>query len=413
MLRVGAVLAGRYEVVGGGGGGWAHQRARDRWLNRPVAVTLLAGPEGGDEEERARAAIRRAARLAHPNLVDMYDSGTHEGVAFLVRQLVEAPSLAEEMDRGPLGDERLRDVGAQLLAALEAIHASGLVHAHLSPQVVLIGADGLVKVAPPPDPIQREGSVVAASPSRYAAPERRHGGPATALGDLWSAAATLHAAAGGALGLDPSIAAVLERGLRSDPQGRFSSASEMAAALKPARRAVDQAATTTAPVPRTGAPATPTPASTNRRQASGRSWTVAWVATVALGVILALRGLDLGVEPAATAGTGGGQAPPALSAPAGGSGVVPATPHGAGDAPAPVPPTWAPAPALGPSPPSSPPSPGESRPGQQAGSSDRSAGKARVGAQEGNGTDQRRHEKGGGDKEDVGGDGDEDEKGDD
>ena len=143
-------LAGRYElveVVGRGGMGevWA---ARDLRLGRSVAVKLLnpTMASDGGVRERFETEARSAARLSHPSVVQVFDSGEHDGVPFLVMELLPGRTLADEVATGPLDPEPVRRIGIEVLGALEASHRAGVLHRDIKPSNVLLTADGRAKV---------------------------------------------------------------------------------------------------------------------------------------------------------------------------------------------------------------------------------------------------------------------------
>ncbi len=188
------ILAGRYRLEtriarGGAGEVW---RARDTALGRPVAVKLLhpGYTEHPHTLARFRAEARHAAGLAHPGIAQVYDYG-EDGQPFLVLELVDGPSLAAVVARGPLDAARVLDVIAQTAAALAAAHAAGLVHRDIKPANLLLGPGGQLKVtdfgiahAAGSASLTRAGTVVG-TPA-YLAPERITGRPATAASDLYS-----------------------------------------------------------------------------------------------------------------------------------------------------------------------------------------------------------------------------------
>src|SRR5690242_13331427 len=136
------VLAGRYaltDVLGRGGMGivW---RATDRVLHRDVAVKELTFSFGlTDEErqvlrERTLREARAAARLDHPRVTTVYDVVEEDGRPWLVMEHVSARSLQEIIEeRGPLPPAAVAQIGLDVLAALEAAHAAGIVHRDVKP----------------------------------------------------------------------------------------------------------------------------------------------------------------------------------------------------------------------------------------------------------------------------------------
>jgi eukaryotic-like serine/threonine-protein kinase len=143
---IGTSLNGRYDLqaeIGSGGMGLVY-RAHDRLLDRDVAVKVLSAPRL-TPESRARLLreARAVARLAHPNVVTVYDAGESDGLPYVVMELVEGPSLHERPARDL--DEILA-VARQLCAALEHAHGQGIVHRDLKPENVLLAADGTAKL---------------------------------------------------------------------------------------------------------------------------------------------------------------------------------------------------------------------------------------------------------------------------
>ena len=136
---------GRYTVTGrlGAGGMGEVYRARDTRLDRDVAIKILPGHFTSDPERRARFAreARLLATLNHPHIGAIYGlEDIDDGVA-LVLELVEGPTLADRLARGPLAVADALTIGRQITEALDAAHAKGIVHRDLKPaNVVLQGA---------------------------------------------------------------------------------------------------------------------------------------------------------------------------------------------------------------------------------------------------------------------------------
>ncbi|HEY6277974.1 MAG TPA: serine/threonine protein kinase [Streptosporangiaceae bacterium] len=191
------LLAHRYRLdhqIAAGGAGQVWQ-AEDIVLARPVAVKLLRAEFAGhaDTLDRFRAEARHAGRLSHPAIARVFDYGEGEppDPPFLVMELVNGPSLAAVLARGPLAPDRAMDVIAQVAAGLTAAHAAGLVHRDIKPANLLLGPDGQVKItdfgiahAAGSAPVTWTGTVVG-TPA-YLAPERVAGAPATPAADLYS-----------------------------------------------------------------------------------------------------------------------------------------------------------------------------------------------------------------------------------
>jgi eukaryotic-like serine/threonine-protein kinase len=131
------VLAGRYRlrtVIGRGGMGvvWL---ASDELLHRDVAVKEILWPQQLDAAERenlrqrALREARTAARLNHPNVVGVYDVVERDGRPWIVMQLVPYRSLSDVVrDDGPLSPRKAAQVGLEILAAIRAAHAIGILH---------------------------------------------------------------------------------------------------------------------------------------------------------------------------------------------------------------------------------------------------------------------------------------------
>ena len=149
------LVAGRYawrERLGRGGFGvvW---RAHDTLLQRDVAVKAIELPPVLDDEEQARVRgkvlreARAAARLNHPGLVTVFDVVEEDGRPLIVMELVKAPTLAQLVARdGPLSDERAAAIGLEVLDALDAAHAEGIIHRDVKPANVMVSESGHVQL---------------------------------------------------------------------------------------------------------------------------------------------------------------------------------------------------------------------------------------------------------------------------
>lgn len=153
----GYVADGRYRIDGvlGSGGMAAVHRAWDTSLSRPVAIkTLLVRPEADSEAAtRFQREARAMAGLAHPHVVTVFDTGAEpqaDGppVPYFVMELVTGSSLADLLrERGALPVAEAVRIADQVLAALQASHARGMVHRDIKPANVLLSEDGTAKVA--------------------------------------------------------------------------------------------------------------------------------------------------------------------------------------------------------------------------------------------------------------------------
>ncbi|WP_267884918.1 MDR family MFS transporter [Streptomyces rimosus] len=206
-------MAGRYRLTGvlGRGGMGVVWRAADELIGRTVAVKELRAPHGlSDQEravfsERALREARTAGRVNHPAVVGIYDlvpPTSADDAVYIVMELVEAPSLAEALDRErSLPEWRVARLGLRMLEALNAAHAIGLVHRDIKPSNILVLPGDKAKlvdfgIAHAVDDTRLTRHGVAGS-TGYMAPELFEGESPTPATDLWSLGATLfHAVAG-------------------------------------------------------------------------------------------------------------------------------------------------------------------------------------------------------------------------
>jgi len=145
------VLADRYELeaVLGQGGMARVFKARDRVLNRAVAVKVLSPQFAGDEQfvARFRREAQAAAALNHPNIVSVFDTGSQGDVHHIVMEYVEGRTLGDVIrQEGPLLPERATEIAEAVAAALAAAHEAGLVHRDIKPGNIMITREGEVKV---------------------------------------------------------------------------------------------------------------------------------------------------------------------------------------------------------------------------------------------------------------------------
>jgi hypothetical protein len=199
------VIAGRYTVleeIGRGGMGivWL---AEDRTIGRRVAIKELHLPAGvpADErailEERVLREARTAGRLNDPGVVTVYDVVQEDGNTYIVMELIQAPTLSGIVNhQGPLPQDAVARLAEQLLSALEAAHAAGVVHRDVKPSNIMVMPNGRVKLTDfgiaqsTDDPRLTTSGILVGSPS-YIAPERLRGAEADASSDLWALAAVL------------------------------------------------------------------------------------------------------------------------------------------------------------------------------------------------------------------------------
>jgi len=150
LVLQGGERLGPYEVTariaaGGMGEVW---RARDTRLGRDVAIKVLPGGLAYDEDRlrRFEQEARAAGRLNHPNILTLFDVGSHQGAPYIVLELLEGESLRERLAGGRLSLEKAVDYATQVARGLVAAHDKGIVHRDLKPGNLFITTDGLVKI---------------------------------------------------------------------------------------------------------------------------------------------------------------------------------------------------------------------------------------------------------------------------
>jgi serine/threonine protein kinase len=261
------LLAGRYEVRGRlGRGGMAE--VRDGWdtrLRRPIAIKLLHPAVSAQSGIRNRfdAEARAAAALNHPNIVAVHDSGEHDGTPFIVMERLPGETLAHQIARGPLSQERVHAMLDNVLAALTAAHRAAILHRDIKPGNILLAAEGEVMkvgdfgIAKTPEATNTLTGQILGTIA-YVSPERLAGAPACVADDLYAVGVVGYEALAGhrpfpqenmaALAsailqgrppplarlrpdVDPGLIAVIERAMAHDPRQRFGSAEEMRAGL--------------------------------------------------------------------------------------------------------------------------------------------------------------------------------------
>jgi serine/threonine protein kinase len=238
--------------------------ATDRRLRRDVAVKLLlpAMAVRPDVRRRFEAEARAAASLSHPNAVAVFDTGEHEGVAYIVMERLPGETLADRLTGGPVDPGWVRGLARDVLGALSAAHAAGIVHRDVKPGNILLTPDGSAKIADfgiatSLDADPTSASHLIGTPA-YLAPERLDGAPASPRSDLYSLGVVLYEALAGAKPfpgdvpvavahsvhegahapladarpeVDAGLVGVVEKAMARDPEARFPSAAAMAAAL--------------------------------------------------------------------------------------------------------------------------------------------------------------------------------------
>jgi eukaryotic-like serine/threonine-protein kinase len=195
-------VLGRYELLRplGHGAMATVDLARDMELDRPVALKRLAENLARDEDLRRRflREARLAARLAHPNVVRVFDVGEDDGRPFIAMEYVEGQTLAElSARRGPLSAAETAALGMQACAGLAAAHSAGLVHRDVKPQNLLLSVDGVLKLGDFGIAVGHEGTRLTLAgtvlgTAGYLAPEQARGEQVTAAADIYAIGAVLY-----------------------------------------------------------------------------------------------------------------------------------------------------------------------------------------------------------------------------
>lgn len=226
---VGRVLE-RYRIlarISSGGMGTVYL-AEHTALRRRVAVKILPPELARDPEYAAR--FRRealaAARIEHPNVVQVYDVGEYEGRPFLVRQYVEGLTLAEILRQsGRLDFKEAARVAREVARGLAAAHARGVIHRDVKPENILVSENGEIRLfdfgiaLAPAAPGEAGRSGLLVGTPHFLSPEQAEGKPGDERSDLYSLGVTLYAAATGRVPFTgPSVAAVLYKHVHEPPR---------------------------------------------------------------------------------------------------------------------------------------------------------------------------------------------------
>ncbi len=305
------MIGERYELRDrlGHGGMATVYRARDLKLDREVAIKLLADNFAGDEEVRRRFSreARLAAKLDHPNVVQVFDVGEDDDRPYIVMEYVEGGTVADRLKRRKraLATNEALQLLSQLCDGLGHAHARKLVHRDIKPQNLLVReSDGCLKItdfgiaraAEETTRLTRPGKVIGTD--RYMAPEQLADGKITPAVDVYACGVVADEMLPEERA--PELREIVGRCLRPEPDDRFTDARALGEALA----AVDgdgsagivrriKAGAPTKLLPPTGGRTASWPAPTRRLPSLGRRGVrlIAALAVVALavaGTVLAL-----------------------------------------------------------------------------------------------------------------------------
>ncbi len=200
---IGQVLGNRYrlqERIGSGGMAEVY-RGLDPVLNRTVAIKILLAQFARDTGfvQRFRREAQAAARLNHPGIVGVYDSGSDENTQWIVMEFVEGRTLADFLASGrkPIPMQAV-DIAGRIADALSAAHAQGVIHRDVKPGNVMVTRDGVVKVMDfgiarvlGSEATAPQTSAVMGTAS-YLSPEQAQGGPVDSRSDIYSLGTVLY-----------------------------------------------------------------------------------------------------------------------------------------------------------------------------------------------------------------------------
>jgi serine/threonine-protein kinase len=251
----------------------------DTVLDRTVAIKVLAPQYAEDDAfvQRFRREAHAAARISHPNIVSVFDTGSDDGVHYIVMEFVEGRTLAEFLSGGGrIMPERSIDIAQDVCQALEAAHAQGVIHRDIKPGNIMIGPRGDVKVTDfgiarvttTAETVEQTAAILGTA--SYLSPEQAQGQPVDARSDIYSLGCVLYEMVTGRppfLGdspvavaskqvleqpvppsklngdVSPDLDAVILRALAKNPANRYQSGEEFRADLERARRGLPVEAT--------------------------------------------------------------------------------------------------------------------------------------------------------------------------
>jgi eukaryotic-like serine/threonine-protein kinase len=335
------LVDGRYRVLSRlGAGGMADVYcAEDTHLGRQVALKVLYRRFAQDDEfvERFKREAQSAAGLTHPNVVNVFDRGEHDGTYYIAMEYLPGHTLKEVIgERGVLDQESVIDIGIQILRAASFAHRRGVVHRDLKPHNVMLDDSGNAKVTDfgiaraGASEMTEAGSIMGTA--QYLSPEQAQGQPTTPQSDLYSVGIMLYELLTGRLPFDgesavaiavqhlndppppisslrpdvaPELEAAVMRALAKDPAARWADADEFIRALEGARAGVatrplgqDTAAFAPVPAPVVAGNGAPPPPEEEERRKFRWPWLALGLTAllIALAVLLLAGGDQAEVE---------------------------------------------------------------------------------------------------------------------
>jgi beta-lactam-binding protein with PASTA domain/predicted Ser/Thr protein kinase len=298
----------------------------DTVLGRTVAVKVLA-PQFADDDGfvmRFRREAQAAASIGHPHIVSVFDTGSDDGVHFIVMEYVEGRTLAEILaGGGRILPDRAIDIAMDVCRALEAAHAQGVIHRDIKPGNIMLDARGDVKVTDfgiarvttTADTVAQTAAILGTA--SYLSPEQAQGQPVDGRSDIYSLGCVLYEMVTGrppflgdspvavaskqvleqptpASRLNPDVTADLDavilRALAKNPANRYQSAEEMRADLERAKRGLPVDATPLLPAGATQVLDRPPAHATELLPPTEPERRTNWVPIVVTLVLIALLG---------------------------------------------------------------------------------------------------------------------------
>ena len=268
-MLINRTLDSRYtilELVGGGGMADVY-RAHDKLLDRSVAVKVLRSQFTGDEEfvTRFRREAQAAARLSHPNIVNIYDVGYDEDVHYIVMEYISGETLKDLIIREKdIAVETAVRIALEIAEALEHAHHNGLIHCDIKPHNILMSRTGRIKVtdfgiarAVTSATMTQTGTIIGSV--HYFSPEQAKGSAVGAKSDIYSLGVVIYEMLTGVVpfqgetpisialkhlqedpkppreykpDLPPLLEAIVLKAMAKEPDRRFTDISEMIADLR-------------------------------------------------------------------------------------------------------------------------------------------------------------------------------------